>query len=225
MLYGPDTQHEGVFGQALSSSPDAPRRTPRYRFQMTDPVLFALAVLAILATPGPTNTLLATAGASVGLRRALALIPAEAAGYLISISLIGLALGPVVAASPLLGLALRLMVGLYLLHVAWKLWRGAGRAITGGTVITPARIFVTTLLNPKAIVFALGVVPFAVPSWPGYLAAFAGLTASVALGWIGVGALMGRAAEAAGRTGLVPRLGAAAVSAFAVVLLTAPLLR
>lgn len=200
-------------------------RPTHYKVRMTDPLLFALTVLAILATPGPTNTLLATAGAASGMRRALPLIPAEAAGYLIAISVIGLALGPVVAASPALGLGLRLMVGLYLLHVAWKLWHGASVAATGAAIVTPARIFLTTLLNPKAIVFALGVVPLGVPGWPGYLAAFAGLAAVVAFGWISLGALLGRAADAASRSGLVPRLGAAAVSAFAVMLLTAPLLR
>ncbi len=192
---------------------------------MTDPVLFVLAVLALLATPGPTNTLLATAGAAAGFRHALPLVPAETAGYLISISLIGYLLGPVVAASPALGLTLRLLVGLYLLHVAWKLWRGAASPAAGDGIVTPARVFLTTLLNPKAIVFALGIVPLQAEAGWLYLAAFAGLTAGVALGWIGVGALMGRAAEAAGRTGLVPRVGAAAVSAFAVMLLTAPLLR
>ncbi|MBB3769786.1 threonine/homoserine/homoserine lactone efflux protein [Angulomicrobium tetraedrale] len=195
---------------------------------MTDPVLFVLAVLAILATPGPTNTLLATAGAAVGWRRALPLVPAEAAGYLIAISAIsaiGLALGPVVAAAPMLALGLRLMVGLYLLFVAWKLWRGAGLPIAGPGLVTPGRIFLTTLLNPKAIVFALGVVPFNAPAWPGYLMAFALLTATVALGWIALGALLGHAADAAGRASLVPRLGAAVVSAFAVMLLTPPLLR
>lgn len=192
---------------------------------MTDPLLFALAVLAILATPGPTNTLLATAGAASGLRRALLLIPAETSGYLIAISVIGLAFGPVVAASPLLALGLRLMVGLYLIHVAWKLWCGAGLPVAGAALVTPARIFITTLLNPKAIVFALGVVPFGAPTWPSYLAAFAGLAAMVALGWIGFGALLGRVAGAAGRPGLVQRIGAAVVSAFAVMLLTAPLLR
>ena len=191
---------------------------------MTDPLLFALAVLALLATPGPTNTLLATAGASVGLRRALPLLPAETAGYLVAISVIGYLLGPIVAGAPAFAMALRLLVGAYLLHVAWKLWRGAGTPAASG-FITPSRIFLTTLLNPKAIVFALGIVPVESEGGLLYLAAFTVLCASVALGWIGVGALMGRAAQAGGHGALVPRLGAAIVSAFAVLLVSAPLLR
>ena len=78
---------------------------------MENPVLFAMAVLAVLGTPGPTNTLLATAGATGGLRCSLPLIPAEAAGYTISILTLGLALGPVVAGAPLLAGALRVSVG------------------------------------------------------------------------------------------------------------------
>ncbi|MFY8031875.1 MAG: hypothetical protein ACOVO5_08585 [Devosia sp.] len=38
---------------------------------MTDPLLFLAAVLTLLGTPGPTNTLLATAGATAGVRRSL----------------------------------------------------------------------------------------------------------------------------------------------------------
>ena len=104
---------------------------------MEDPVLFALAVLAVLGTPGPTNTLLATAGATAGLRRSLPLIPAEAAGYTIAVLTLGLALGPVVAGAPLLAGALRAAVGVYLLFLALRLWRRGGAALATGAVVAP----------------------------------------------------------------------------------------
>jgi threonine/homoserine/homoserine lactone efflux protein len=141
---------------------------------MEDPVLFALAVLAVLGTPGPTNTLLATAGATAGLRRSLPLIASEAAGYTVSILTLGLVLGPVVAGAPLLAGALRAAVGVYLLSLALRLWRRGGAALATGAVVTPRQVVVTTLLNPKAIVFALGVVPFGAGrgAWPPYMLGF-----------------------------------------------------
>ncbi|MGN4075192.1 hypothetical protein ACS0X5_11490 [Burkholderia gladioli] len=59
---------------------------------MLSPLLFGLTVASILAMPGPTNTLLATGGATVGLRRALPLALAEALGYGLAILAIGLVL-------------------------------------------------------------------------------------------------------------------------------------
>lgn len=192
---------------------------------MQDPLVFALAVLAILGTPGPTNTLLATGGATVGFRRALALIPAEAAGYTISILTIGLLLGPILAGAPGLGLAMRLAVGAYLLWLAIGLWRRGGAALALGRAVTPAQVFVTTLLNPKAIIFALGIIPFGAGRvWP-YMLGFLALLACVALAWIGVGTALGGAAHRRGWGGVVPRVGAAAVGTFAAILLIAPLLR
>lgn len=194
---------------------------------MEDPVLFALAVLAVLGTPGPTNTLLATAGAAAGFRRALPLIAAEAAGYIIAILTLGLALGPVMAAMPALATALRLAVGGYLLVLAWRLWRRGGAALAAGAVVTLRQVFVTTLLNPKAIVFALGVVPFGAGPrvWPAYMLGFVLLLATVATGWIAAGAMLGGTAGRRGWGGAVPRVGAAAVGCFAVLLLVSPLLR
>ena len=186
---------------------------------MTDPLLFALAVLAILGTPGPTNSLLATAGATMGWRRSLALIPAEAAGYLIAILALGLLLGPVVAAQPGVAAALRLSVGAYLLVLAVRLWRHGAPGVAAGATVTPRQVFVTTLLNPKALVFAFGVVPFgAARVWP-YLVGFTALLALVALSWVTLGSALGRAAR-----GLAPRLGALAVGSFATLLLLRPLL-
>jgi threonine/homoserine/homoserine lactone efflux protein len=191
---------------------------------MRDPVLFALTVLLILGTPGPTNTLLATAGGTAGFRRALPLVPAEAGGYLISILAIGLAVGPAIASLPAVALGLRLAVGVYLAWLAVRLWR-RGAVDLSVVPVTPRQVFVTTLLNPKALVFALGVIPFGTPDWWAYLASFLGLLVLVALCWIGLGAALGRAAGATGRAGLVPRIGAAAVGAFAVALVVGPLLR
>ena len=91
--------------------------------------------------------------------------------------------------------------------------------------MTPRQVFTTTLLNPKAIVFALGVVPFGASRLHLYLLGFVGMLVAVALCWIGAGAALGRAAAGTGRTGVVPRVGAAAVAAFALVLVSGPLLR
>lgn len=192
---------------------------------MQDPLLFALAVLFILGTPGPTNTLLATSGASIGFRRSLVLLPAEAAGYSISILTLGLVLGPLVAGEPALAMALRLLVGAYLLLLAWRLWRSGGVELASRRLVTPAQVFVTTLLNPKAIVFALGVVPFGAPRvWP-WMAGFLAMLAAVAACWIALGAVLERAAGRTGLGGMVPRVGAAAVGCFALLLLIGPLVR
>ena len=153
-----------------------------------------LTVLIILGTPGPTNTLLATSGAAVGMRRSLALLLAEACGYLISILGLGLVLGPIVAASPVVGTTLRLAVGVYLFLLAARLWR-QGAVVHGGTIeIGPRQVCVTTLLNPKAIIFALGVIPFGSAHVLSYLLGFVALLAIVGTGWLLAGAGMGRAA-------------------------------
>ncbi len=191
---------------------------------MVDPLLFALAVLAVLATPGPTNTLLATSGAMVGLQRSLALVPAEAAGYGIAILTLGLVLGPVMAGQPMLAAALRAAVGAYLLLLAWRLWRRGAGAVVGVGLVRPGQLFLTTLLNPKAIVFALGIVPFGKAPVLPYMLGFLTLLVLVAVAWIGLGAVLGQAAARRGIAGVVPRVGATAVAGFGVLLLVGPLL-
>jgi len=181
---------------------------------MHDPFLFTLAVLAILGTPGPTNTLLATSGALVGVRRSLPLILAELGGYLVAIGLLHGVLGGVLAAAPALETALRLLIGCYLLVAAFELWtrRGALEGPTSG--VRSERVFVTTLLNPKALVFAFGVLPLSRPDAGLYVLAFAVLVAVAASAWIAVGALVGRAASGLGAR-LVPRLSAVVLTCFA----------
>ena len=181
---------------------------------MQDPLLFTLTVLAILGTPGPTNTLLATAGAMAGVRHSLLLLPAEAAGYLVTIVTLGTLVGPALAATPLLATILRLAVAAYLLHLARHLWRQGEGAAGEARPVHPRQIFVTTLLNPKAILFALAVIPFGAPGLWAYLLGFVLLLAAVGLAWLTLGAALGRIT----RPTWIPRAGASALGLFACLL-------
>ena len=70
---------------------------------MTDFVSFMIAVLVLLLTPGPTNTLIAIAAATNGRRSALLLIPAEVSGYFVSIGMLLLLVREMVAVFPTIG--------------------------------------------------------------------------------------------------------------------------
>jgi threonine/homoserine/homoserine lactone efflux protein len=181
---------------------------------MQDPYLFSLAVLAILGTPGPTNTLLATSGALVGFRRSLPLIAAEIGGYLIAITVLHAVLAGVLDAHPWIKTALRLAIGAYLLIVAFELWRRRDTLEGARSAIGFQRVFITTLLNPKAIVFAFGIIPRSQPHALLYVLAFVGFVLIAALSWILVGALIAGATAAHGNR-LVSRLSAVVLVGFA----------
>lgn len=186
---------------------------------MIEHASFLAGSLALLATPGPTNTLLATAGATRGFRSSLALLLGELAGYLIAIAVLIAALGPVLAAAPEVGLALRLAIALYLLYLAWAFWRHGGAVDLDARPVTVARVLVTTLLNPKAAIFAFGIIPAgasgdlaaALP----WIALLSVLIVSVGTSWIGLGALAKRGFRLAATPELCYRVGAVALLLFA----------
>ena len=117
-------------------------------------------VITILLTPGPTNTLLASSGIQVGIRKSLRLIPAEAFGYLISITAWGFLIGKVSAHLPLLPTILKLFSASYIIYLAIKLWRTADVEVSFNQPTIRAReLFLATLLNPKALLFASAIFP------------------------------------------------------------------
>lgn len=189
---------------------------------MHDPLLFILATLAILVVPGPTNTLIATSGATAGFQRSLRLIGGEVTGYLTSIVLIGLFLKPLMVQNPLIFGVLRLLVGVYLLMLAVGLWRYKLSDNSTILPITLHQVFITTFINPKTAVFALVIVPFGEGDVWLYLAGFAGLVILVALAWVAVGEFFGTAADQKGYATLVPRFAAAAIGMFAITLVLGP---
>jgi threonine/homoserine/homoserine lactone efflux protein len=158
-------------------------------------LLFVTTSAAILAVPGPTNALLAAAGAALGFRSSLKLVPAVLAAYLGAILAWGCLLTPAIAFWPPLAPLLRLACALFLAAIAIRLWRRTTGPSTDPTsMITTRRITLVTLLNPKAFLFAAGVFPPAAFSQPDVFSsaglAFAAPLVPIALIWIAFGAAL-----------------------------------
>jgi threonine/homoserine/homoserine lactone efflux protein len=158
---------------------------------MTDPLAFLTAVVVILITPGPTNTLLMAAGALAGVRRSIALLAAEIGGYLSAILPIGFLLGPWIARTPRFAAALKIMSAIYLLTLAARTWRGRREVSAGAPSFW--RVLLTTFLNPKALIFALMIIPMSDPNAMLYVATFAAIVPTIGCLWIVFGSMAGRA--------------------------------
>lgn len=152
-------------------------------------------VVTILLTPGPTNTLLASSGIQVGIRKSFALIPAEALGYFISISLWGLIIGTVSKQFPSIPVILKLFSAGYILFLAIKLWRTANRDENFNQASIRAReLFVATLLNPKALLFASAIFPTYVwvnaSAYVSHMLVFLLLILPIAFFWTFIGSVL-----------------------------------
>jgi threonine/homoserine/homoserine lactone efflux protein len=176
---------------------------------------FFTATCFLLAMPGPTNTLLATSGAGIGISRSLHLLAAELFGYLAAIALLRLALGPVVSGIPLAAVVLRVAVSVYILGLAVMLWRVNARELRGGAVVTFRQVLITTLLNPKAMVFAFLLLPLqaGLLDLLPRLAVIAIQIVAAGAGWVTLGATLGRGVRRIGHPDLVTRTGAVALIA------------
>ncbi len=180
----------------------------------------------VLGVPGPTNALLAAAGGA-GRRDGLVLVGAVVAGYVTSVSVLRLVGAPILAEIPAVAPLLRLALAGWLLFLGCCLWR---RSPAGaGEGIGPRAVFLATLLNPKAAVFAFALWPTGAdgPVRDGRLALwFAGLVLVVAVvstAWFQGGRRLAGFDQRAGRLlvrtsalllfGFAALLGATAVTA------------
>lgn len=159
-----------------------------------------LIALASLWTPGPNNAMLASSGATFGLRATAPHALGVALGFAFMMLAVGLVLGGLFAQSALLREALRWGGAALLLWVAWKIATAGGLGRAGGRP-RPMRFLEAAAfqwINPKAWVMAVGMsAQFITPAAPvasalalGTLLAVAGLGS--AFGWAGAGVLLGR---------------------------------
>lgn len=119
---------------------------------------FLFAVLALLLTPGPTNTLIGLAGAQSGLQSLRRLLPAELFGYLTTVvpaawfGTMMIELWP-----PATGL-LKLIAAAWVMYLAVGLW-GPRSDVVRSDEVTAKRVYITTALNPKALIVAFVLLP------------------------------------------------------------------
>lgn len=181
---------------------------------MIDMYYLIPAALVLLATPGPTNMLLWASGASVGVRQSLALLPGELVGYFSAIAVITIILGPVIAAVPILERLFALTAAIYICWLAVVLWRKPKQSSHDATTIRPQQVFLVTLLNPKAFIFAFTILPVRQEKLPGHYLALAGCILLAGFCWIVFGHLVGTASGPR-RAILIHRLSSAALALFA----------
>ncbi len=129
---------------------------------------FALASLLIELTPGPNMTYLAILAADRGRAAGLAGV----AGVAVGLALLGLlamfGLGALVLETPWLHQALRWAGVAYLVYLAWEAWRDGSRPLNvAHSDDSGWRFFrrglITNLLNPKAALFYVTVMPSFLP--------------------------------------------------------------
>ena len=181
---------------------------------------FLIGLALLLATPGPTNTLLALAGATAQPRAAPLLLLAELGAYLVAVVVLGALVA--LLGSGMDGLRPWLQAGaaLYLFWVAGRMWRSRPDLAGVGTVAA-GQVVATTLLNPKTLIIAFVLMP---PGWSteGAVAAAHLLAMSVLIPVLGtvwfIGGRALAAAAGAGRRRLIPRASALLLGLFAMVL-------
>ena len=159
-------------------------------------LLFVLGVSVVLTVPGPTNTLLAVAGLQQGMRRAARLAGAELAGYLVSISAWGIFLVHAAHSLAWLPSLVRAASCAYVAYLAIRMWRMTlAFQPSPQAGIGLRTLFIATLLNPKAVLFAGTIFPpAACAQGTAYVIAmgiFSLLLLPIGLAWIAFGTALG----------------------------------
>ena len=135
---------------------------------MIDLAGFALAVLLVELTPGPNMGWLVTLTLAEGRRAGLGAIIGIALGLAANAALSVLAASLILAQGPALAQGVSLLAAGMMAWLAWEAWRDAGES---SPTATPRHAserhavagFVINLLNPKAALFFITVMPQFIP--------------------------------------------------------------
>ncbi len=128
--------------------------------------LYIVAVSAVMMVPGPSMLLALNNGASHGMRVAAFGMAGAALSDLILIAAVGCGLGALLQASEQLFSLVKWLGALYLLYLAWVLWRAPTQALQHAPSTTTAsgraaflRALLVGLSNPKGLLFFSAFLP------------------------------------------------------------------
>jgi threonine/homoserine/homoserine lactone efflux protein len=120
------------------------------------PALFAFAFISSW-TPGPNNTLLMASGINYGLRKTLPLIFGVMLGFPLMIAVVGMGLGKVFEAYPIIYMVMKYAGAAYMLWLAWKIASSVPK--DGDTSSAPPMTFLQAAafqwINPKGWTMAV----------------------------------------------------------------------
>ncbi len=178
---------------------------------------FIFAILALLLTPGPTNTLLTVGAATRGLRASLPLLAGELFGYLVVIVPLATVAASLLEGRPALSAGLRAAAACWVLFLAMRLWRvsSAQKIRQEVSPVTIGQVFLTTLLNPKAPIVGLVIMPHGpLTEIAPALGVFSLLVLGAGTGFLTLGGLVGQAPVLSPR--LVYRIAAFFLAVFSI---------
>lgn len=126
----------------------------------------ALVALGMVLTPGPNMIYLVSRSLSQGWRSGLLSLTGTLAGFLVYMTLANIGLAAVFVLVPALYVGLKVLGALYLLYLAWQTLKPAGRSFLETAELphdSRLKLFrmglFTNLLNPKAAIMYLALIP------------------------------------------------------------------
>lgn len=144
---------------------------------MTIELFLAVALYGLVTsiTPGPNNTMLLASGLNYGFNRTWPHIWGINLGFTVMVFAVGLGLGAIFVAYPVLHTILKIVGTLYLLYLAWRIANSGAmdREIGQGKPLTFLEAAAFQWVNPKAWVMAIGAISAYMPPDQVLIGAFA----------------------------------------------------
>ena len=129
---------------------------------MSIDLFLSLVVFAFVTsiTPGPNNLMLLASGMNFGFRRSIPHMLGISVGFGLMLVVLGFGAGELFVAFPILYTALRIVSGVYMLWLAWKIANSGpvGEAIERSKPMTFLQAALFQWVNPKAWVMAIAAI-------------------------------------------------------------------